>query len=277
MTNDPILRLDCISKKFGGITVVDGLSFAVQRASRTALIGPNGAGKTSVFNLISGVFSPDSGRIFVGTRDITDLASRARIRCGVARTFQNVRLMHHLSALENVILGQHSRNRGWRGALQPVNLFAHNRWREEARAGLADAGLSQYEDLAVGGLPYGVQRRIELVRAVMAHPTLLLLDEPAAGLNAAETEDLQAHLLKMCMGGELTLLVVEHDMHFVGALCDAAVVLSFGRKIAEGSPDAIRENPDVQDVYFGRPESPSESGSAPVNQEYSPCCLPRLI
>jgi branched-chain amino acid transport system ATP-binding protein len=268
MTDDPILRLDGISKKFGGVTVIDDLSFAVRRGSRTALIGPNGAGKTSVFNLISGVFAADSGRILVGARDITDLPSRARIRCGIARTFQNARLMRHLSALENVILGQHSRHRGWRGALQPVNLFAHNRWREEARAGLTDAGLSQYEHVAVVNLPYGVQRRVELVRACMAHPTLLLLDEPAAGLNAAETEDLQTSLLKLCAGKELTLLVVEHDMHFVGALCDAAVVLSFGRKIAEGSPDSVRENPDVQEVYFGRPDNRPGPGSAFVNGEY---------
>jgi branched-chain amino acid transport system ATP-binding protein len=263
MTADPILRLDCISKKFGGVNVIDNLSFAVLRGSRTALIGPNGAGKTSVFNLISGVIPTDSGRIFFDGRDIINLASRARIRFGIARTFQNARLMHHLSALENVILGQHSRNPGWRGALQPVNLFANNRWREEARAGLADVDLSQYEDVAVGSLPYGVQRRIELVRACMARPMLLMLDEPAAGLNAAETEDLQIHLLKLCAVSNLTLLVVEHDMHFVGSLCDAAVVLSFGRKIAEGSPDAIRANPTVQEVYFGTSKAlPAQSLAA---------------
>ena len=267
MTDNSILRLDCIHKNFGGVNVVDDLSFSVKRGSRTALIGPNGAGKTTVFNLISGVFGPDSGRIFVGERDITGIRSGARIRHGIARTFQSVRLMPHLSTLENVILGQHSRNRGWLGALQPVNLLPHNRWREEARAGLADGGLGDYERASVGSLPYGVQRRIELVRALMARPKLLLLDEPAAGLNAAETEELQLHLLRLCQGRELTLLVVEHDMHFVEALCEVALVLSFGRKIAEGTPDAIRENPDVQEVYLGKSAKPVPADAKSASKE----------
>ena len=269
MTDEAILRLDCVSKNFGGVNVIDDLSFTVRSGSRTALIGPNGAGKTSVFNLISGVFPPDSGRIFVEGNDITDVPSLARIRRGIARTFQKVRLMPHLSALENVMLGQHSRNRGWRGALQPINLFPRNRWREEARAGLADAGLGIYERASVGSLPYGVQRRIELVRALMARPRLLLLDEPTAGLDASETEEFQIHLRELCAGGKLTLLVVEHDMHFVGALCEATVVLSFGRKIAEGSPDAIRDNPDVQKIYLGKPRKLASPSSTSLKREYS--------
>jgi branched-chain amino acid transport system ATP-binding protein len=171
----------------------------------------------------------------------------------VARNFQNVRLMPHLSALENVIVGQHSRNGGWRGALQPVGLWPGNRWRAEARAALADAGLGQYERAATGSLPYGVQKRIELVRALMADPQLLLLDEPAAGLNAAETESLQRHLEDVCRASGITLLVVEHDMQFVGALCEEVVVLSFGRKIAEGTPDSVRHDAEVQRVYLGDP------------------------
>ena len=142
--------------------------------------------------------------------------------------------MPHLSTLENVMVGQHCRNRGMGGVLQPVNLVPRNRWREAARAALADAGLIEYERSTVGNLPYGVQKRIELVRALMAQPRLLLLDEPAAGLNPAETEALQAQLEKICICG-LTVLVVEHDMHFVGALCADVIVLDFGRKIAEGS------------------------------------------
>ncbi|MEP7029410.1 MAG: ABC transporter ATP-binding protein [Pseudolabrys sp.] len=252
MTTDSILRLESIHKNFGGVNVVDDLSFSVARGSRTALIGPNGAGKTTVFNLISGVFDPDSGSIFLGEQNIAGVRSGDRIGHGIARTFQSVRLMPQLSTLENVILGQHSRNRGWLGALQPVNLLPGNRWCEEARAGLADAGLGDYERTPVGSLPYGVQRRVELVRALMSRPKLLMLDEPAAGLNAAETDELQTHLLRLCDGGGLTLFIVEHDMHFIGALCEAAVVLSFGRKIAEGTPDSVRENPDVQEVYLGK-------------------------
>lgn len=250
--SDPILRLESVSKHFGGLRVIEDLSFAVKRGVRTALIGPNGAGKTTVFNLITGVFPVDAGRILLDGVDITDVPSRLRIRHGIARSFQNIRLMPHLSTLENVMVGQHCRNRGLRGVLQPVNLVPHNRWREAARAALAHAGLVEYERSTVGGLPYGVQKRIELVRALMAEPRLLLLDEPAAGLNPAETEALQAQLENICVGG-LTVLVVEHDMHFVGALCQDVIVLDFGRKIAEGSPDDIRHNPLVQQIYLGVP------------------------
>src|SRR5207245_1129248 len=223
-----ILCFEAVSKHFGGLRVIEDLSFAVRPGTRTALIGPNGAGKTTVFNLISGVFPVDAGRILLDGVDITAIASRRRIRHGIARSFQNIRLMPHLSTLENIMVGQHCRNSGIGGVLQPVNLTGRNRWRGEARAALADAGLGEYERSTVGSLPYGVQKRIELVRALMARPRLLLLDEPAAGLNPAETEALQAQLEKVCAGG-LTVLVVEHDMHFVGALCEQVIVLDFGR------------------------------------------------
>jgi branched-chain amino acid transport system ATP-binding protein len=269
MKPDVILRLDNVSKHFGGLSVVEALTFTVRRGSRTALIGPNGAGKTTVFNLITGVFAVDAGRILVGETDITEVPSRARIRHGVARTFQNVRLMPHLSTLENVMVGQHSRNRGWSGVLQPVNLVPRNRWREEARSALREAELSDYERAPVGSLPYGTQKRIELVRALMAHPTLLLLDEPAAGLNPAETEALQQHLATLCDRGGLTLFVVEHDMHFVGALCEDVVVLSFGRKIAEGSPEEVRRNPHVQEVYLGRSSGHASKRLGALEEEYA--------
>jgi len=249
---DPILRLEAVSKHFGGLQVVEDLSFAVRRGRRTALIGPNGAGKTTVFNLITGVFRLDAGRILLDGVDIAGLPSRRRIGHGIARSFQNIRLMPHLSTLENVMVGQHCRNGGL-GVLQPVNLVPHNRWREEARAALAAAGLGAYERSTVGSLPYGVQKRIELTRALMARPRLLLLDEPAAGLNPTETEALQAQLEAICADGGPTLMVVEHDMHFIGALCEDVIVLDFGRKIAEGSPEAIRQNPLVQQTYLGIP------------------------
>jgi ABC-type branched-subunit amino acid transport system ATPase component len=251
--SDAILRLDAISKHFGGLSVVEDLSFEVRRGRRTALIGPNGAGKTTVFNLITGVFAVDSGRILLDGIDITRIPSRRRIGHGIARSFQNIRLMAHLSTLENVMVGQHCRNRGIAGVLQPVNLLPRNRWRDQARAALVDAGLGDYERSTVGSLPYGVQKRIELVRALMAQPRLLLLDEPAAGLSPAETEALQAHLENICAAGDLTLMVVEHDMHFIGALCEEVIVLNFGRKIAEGRPEEVRRNAVVQETYLGAP------------------------
>ncbi|MGO9698712.1 MAG: ABC transporter ATP-binding protein [Xanthobacteraceae bacterium] len=268
MSPDAILEVDHVSKHFDGLSVVEDLTFAVRRGSRTALIGPNGAGKTTVFNLISGVFQVDSGSIHMDGADITRVPSRVRIRHGIARTFQSVRLMPHLSTLENVIVGQHSRNSGWRGVLHPVNLVPRNRWRQEARAALAEAGLAKYAGASVGNLPYGVQKRIEVVRALMAKPALLLLDEPAAGLNPAETETLQLYLERLSACG-LTLLVVEHDMHFVGALCRDVVVLSFGRKIAEGSPDAVRQNPQVQEVYLGKPAAGLKITATPETLELS--------
>jgi branched-chain amino acid transport system ATP-binding protein len=249
----PILRLEAVSKHFGGLRVIEDLTFAVRHGTRTALIGPNGAGKTTVFNLITGVYPVDTGRILLDGADITGIPSRRRIGHGVARSFQNIRLMPHLSTLENVMVGQHCRNKGIGGVVQPVNLVPRNRWRSEARAALADAGLGEYERATVGSLPYGVQKRIELVRALMARPRLLLLDEPAAGLNPAETEALQAQLEKICAGGGLTLMVVEHDMHFIGALCEEVIVLDFGRKIAEGTPEEIRRNALVQETYLGVP------------------------
>ena len=251
MSEAPILMLDKVRKNFGGLAVVEDLSFSVRRNVCTGLIGPNGAGKTTVFNLITGVYPIDAGRILLDGADITRVPSRRRIHHGIARNFQNIRLMPHLSAIENVMVGQHCRNSGLFGNLQPVTLSPRNRWREEARAALAEAGLEHYERGAVRGLPYGVQKRIELVRALMAKPRLLLLDEPAAGLNSAETAALRELLARLCRQRGITLLVVEHDMHFVGALCDEVVVLNFGRKIAEGRPEAMRENALVKEAYFG--------------------------
>ena len=258
----PILRLENVSKRFGGVCVVEDLSFSVRRQSRTALIGPNGAGKTTVFNLITGVFPIDAGRILLDQIDISAVPSRHRIRHGVARNFQNIRLMPHLTALENVLVGQHCRNVGIWGVLQPVNLVPGNRWREEARAALADAGLARHERAAVGSLPYGVQKHIELVRALMARPRLLLLDEPAAGLNPVETDVLCDQLESVCRGG-VTLLVVEHDMNFIDALCEEVIVLNFGRKIAEGTPERIREDLLVRQAYLGDEASPAEQRHAP--------------
>jgi ABC-type branched-subunit amino acid transport system ATPase component len=257
-----ILELQNVTKHFGGLTVIENLSFAVVRGSRTAMIGPNGAGKTTVFNLVSGLLSADAGCILFNDQDISTVPSRRRVGYGIARSFQNVRLMPHLTALENVMLGQHSRYSGLFGILQPINLLPNNRWRAEARAVLADAGLAPYENATVSSLPYGVQKRIELMRAIMARPRLLLLDEPAAGLNSAESEVLQQLLDRICANTAVTLFIIEHDMHFVGALCDHVVVLDFGRKIAEGTLAKIRDDPVVQRIYLGTAAASKECSHA---------------
>jgi branched-chain amino acid transport system ATP-binding protein len=259
---ETLLALEGVSKHFGGLVVIEDLSFSVRPGSCTGLIGPNGAGKTTVFNLITGVYPVDGGRILLGGTDMAGIPSRRRIRHGIARNFQNIRLMPHLTAIENVLVGQQCRNRGLFGVLQPVSLVPGNRWREEARAALDAAGLGGHERATVGALPYGMQKRIELVRALMAHPRLLLLDEPAAGLNPAETETLREHLAAICRDRGITLLVVEHDMHFVGALCDRVVVLNFGRKIAEGAPDAVREDALVREAYLGTPAPPTAAAAS---------------
>ncbi|MFM9888182.1 MAG: ABC transporter ATP-binding protein, partial [Burkholderiales bacterium] len=185
---DTILALRGVSKSFGGLKVIDDVSFDVRAGSRTALIGPNGAGKTTVFNLISGAYPVDHGTIHMEGSDITALPARLRIRRGIARSFQNVRLMPHLSTVENVMLGEH-----WRAS--PFALVRSRRAMQTAEAALAEAGLGIYPGQVVSTLPYGIQKRIEVVRALAAGPRLLMLDEPAAGLNTVETNELRALLV----------------------------------------------------------------------------------
>jgi branched-chain amino acid transport system ATP-binding protein len=238
-----ILTLANVSKSFGGLKVIDDVSFAVRRGSRTALIGPNGAGKTTVFNLVSGIYPIDEGKVTLDGEDIGDLPARKRIGRGMARSFQNIRLMPHLSTVENVMLGEH-----WRSS--PLSLARGRKAAARAEAALADAGLDTYPGMVVANLPYGIQKRIEVVRALVAEPKLLLLDEPAAGLNTAETAELRKLLERVSAKG-ITLLVVEHDMHFVRELCDHVVVLNFGRRIFEGTPDEVHRDPGVLEAYLG--------------------------
>jgi branched-chain amino acid transport system ATP-binding protein len=247
---DALLRLEGVTKSFGGLRVVEDVSFDLPAGGRLGLIGPNGAGKTTVFNLISGVYPIDAGAILLGGAPIQDMTPRARVRAGLARSFQNIRLMPHLSAVENVMLGQHARAAGLGALLTPIGWMPRGRWRQEAEELLRRAGLDIAPDAVVANLPYGIRKKIEVVRALASSPRLLLLDEPAAGLNPAETAELARFLREIADQGA-TLLVVEHDMAFVNEVCDRVVVLNFGRKIFAGSMAAARADAAVREAYLG--------------------------
>jgi branched-chain amino acid transport system ATP-binding protein len=250
----PALRLSGVSKAFGGLQVIEDVSFEVPEGSRTALIGPNGAGKSTIFNLVSGVYPIDTGRIEAQGIDITRATVVERVRLGIARSFQNIRLMPHLSTLENVMLGEHHRS-------SPLQWVPGRRATEAARRALDEAGLGTYPGQVVADLPYGIQKRIEVVRALMARPRILLLDEPAAGLNEVETAELRRLLERVSATG-VTLLVVEHDMPFVRQLCNHVVVLNFGRRIFEGTPEAVQRDPAVLEAYLGTSATATDAPSS---------------
>jgi branched-chain amino acid transport system ATP-binding protein len=245
-----ILSFTGVEKSFGGLLVIDDVTFEVARGIRTALIGPNGAGKTTIFNLVCGIYDIDRGTISLDGADITHVPTRDRIAHGLSRSFQNIRLMPHLSTVENVMLGQHVRARGMAELFKPLGWASGRHWARQAEDALARFGIGTYRGQVVASLPYGVRKRIEVVRAMMAEPKVLLLDEPAAGLNSQETEELQT-LLRQVSDEGVTLLVVEHDMHFVRRLCEHVIVLNFGRKIFEGTPDEVHRDPAVLEAYLG--------------------------
>jgi branched-chain amino acid transport system ATP-binding protein len=253
--SEPLLRVDAITCRFAGLVAVDDLSFVVASGTVHALIGPNGAGKTTLFNVISGLLKPNDGSIRYRGRDITSLPPHARVALGIGRTFQNLRVFGEMTVLENVLAGRHARL----AASWPATVLRLNAARSEERAAVSRARellrIVELEDRAeqlASALAYGDQRRVEIARALATDPLLLLLDEPAAGMNPTETAAL-AELLQSLRGGGLTILLVEHDMNFVMGLCDHLTVLNFGRKIAEGRPSEIRVNPDVIGAYLGGP------------------------
>ena len=254
------LTLHGVSKHFGGVNVLEDVTFGVKKGSRHALIGPNGAGKTTLFNLISGVFPIDAGTITFEGQDLALVLSRSRIGLGMARSFQNIRLMPHLSVIENVMLGQHS-TADLFGLMKPTGWLGKSRERQQVIETLNAFGLDTYSGEIVESLPYGVRKKIEVVRALVSRPRLLMLDEPAAGLNPIETEALSQFLMGVSESG-VTLLVVEHDMPFVNGLCEHVTVLNFGRRIFDGPTMQAREDEAVLEAYLGRKHAGSQTHAA---------------
>ncbi|MBI3031439.1 MAG: ABC transporter ATP-binding protein [Candidatus Rokubacteria bacterium] len=242
-----------IRKAFGGVVAVADVSFAVTPGTVRAIIGPNGAGKTTIFNLITGIFPLDRGEIRFKEHGLNGLSTWQRAQLGIARTFQNLQIFTNMTVLENVMVGRHRLSRAGllAAAFQtPGSRREEARIREQALACLELVGLADRAQDPAGSLPFGQQRLLEIARCLATEPTLLLLDEPAAGLNLAETEALAALILSLRRRG-ITILLVEHLMDLVMGISDSVLVLNYGQVLAHGSPEAVQNNPAVIEAYLG--------------------------
>jgi len=254
VTHPGLLRVEGLVCRFGGLVAVDGLSLVLGQGQLMGLIGPNGAGKTTVFNLLAGAVRPTAGRIFYRDHDITGHKAHRINRLGLARTFQNIRLFGELSALDNVLVGFHGRlEANFLSAILrlPGYVAAERRMLDRAAELLDLVGLGGLQDERAGNLAYGQQRLLEIARALATRPCLLLLDEPAAGMNPQETAQLAVLVRRLRDELGLTILLIEHDMHFVMNLCETLVVLDHGKVIARGDPARVRRDPGVVEAYLG--------------------------
>jgi len=252
-----LLQFNNISKNFGGLQVLQGVQFDVPQGGIFGLIGPNGAGKTTVFNLITGLLRASSGNIIFDGRDIGKVAPHKITERGIARTFQNIRVFKEMTLLENVVVGMHEHLDYGVGSML-LNLGAFRRSEQQARERalelLSWVRLDHKAGMLADSLSYGEQRKLEFARALATKPKLLLLDEPVAGMNPAEKTELMTEIVNIKERG-FTIFMIEHDMRFVMGLCDRIAVLNFGRIIAEGSPDEIKNNQEVIEAYLGKEEA----------------------
>ena len=251
----PILEIQHLGIDFGGLTAVDDFNMAIGRTEIAGLIGPNGAGKTTVFNLLTKVYQPTRGTILLDGVDTQNMSQAQVNRAGIARTFQNIRLFDKLSVEDNVKIGLHNQIRYpmWSGILRLPGYWKKEKLAHESAMELLK--IFDMQDLAnhpAGSLPYGAQRRLEIVRALATNPSLLLLDEPAAGMNPSETADLMDKIVKIRDTFHIAVLLIEHDMNLVMGICEGICVLNFGKIIAKWTPTEIQANPTVIEAYLGK-------------------------